>query len=60
MGERFAGDVLNDNSRFIEERYEVKVSRTVLKSSGGGDLFTDFNHPESSFEYALSIAELGS
>ena len=43
MGERYAGDVLNDSSRLTEERYEVKVSRTVLESSGGGDLFTDFN-----------------
>lgn len=32
------------NSRFTEERYDAKVSRTVLESSGGGDFLTDFNY----------------
>jgi Family of unknown function (DUF5895) len=31
---------------FTEEPCEVKVSRTVLKSSGGGDTFADFNGKE--------------
>jgi len=44
MGERYAGDVSSDNSRLTEERYDAKVSRSVLKSSGGGDSFTDFNY----------------
>jgi hypothetical protein len=36
--------VLLTNSRFTEERNDGKLSRSVLESSGGGDLFTDFNY----------------
>lgn len=33
----------NVSSRFSEERNDGKLSRSVLESSGEGDLFTDFN-----------------
>ena len=44
----------NDKSRSTEERCEGKLSRTVLESSGGGDLFTDFN-PSGHFPILLII-----
>ena len=33
------------NHSTIEEPYEVKVSRTVLKTSRRGDLAAEFNNP---------------
>ncbi|ACK69025.1 hypothetical protein PCC7424_0562 [Gloeothece citriformis PCC 7424] len=34
-----------DDSRLTQERYDEKLSRTLLESSGEGNSFTDFIHP---------------
>ncbi len=35
---------INDSNRFVEERNDAKVSRSVLKSSGFREEITDFNN----------------
>ncbi|MEP0781080.1 transposase [Microcoleus sp. ZQ-A2] len=48
---------MHDKHQIIEEPCEVKVSRTVLKTSGAGDSLVEFNsrcghiHPEKSKSY---------